>query len=373
VIYLDHHAATPLSAGVPDAMAAALATGWANPSSVHKAGRQARASLERSRQLLAESVHAKSADLVLTSGGSEACNLALLGLAEGRPGRTLVTSAIEHPAFAEIAFRWQQAGAKVVRLPVPAGVPFSPSALADCIDENTVCALQWVNHETGTVLPIPDYARACAAKQALLAVDACQAIGKIACNFEQIGASAIAFAASKVGGPSGAGAVWINRELLIASQVLGGGQERGRRAGTPDVAAHAGFAAAVSHVTARVEAQQQIASLRNELEHACVQLGGVVNGATGPRVATVTNVSFPGWRGDVLVAALDVEGLCASSGAACSSGVGAPSPVLLAMYPDEPWRASSALRLSLGPETGPADVQGALAILKRVLGRGPRA
>jgi cysteine desulfurase len=260
-----------------------------------------------------------------------------------------------------------------VRLPVRTGVPFSSAELESCIDSNTICALQWVNHETGTVFPIEGYAQVCAAKRALLVVDACQALGKIACNFEQLGASAIAFAASKVGGPSGAGAVWSKRELSITSQVVGGGQERGRRAGTPDVAAQAGFAAAVSHVNARVQAQEQIASLRDELEHACLQLGGVVNGATGPRVATVTNVSFPDWRGDVLVAALDVEGLCASSGAACSSGVGAPSPVLLAMYPDEPWRASSALRLSLGPETRATDVQAAVSILKRVLGRGPRA
>jgi cysteine desulfurase len=372
VIYLDHHAATPLAEGVAEAMLGALGASWANPSSVHAAGRRARASLERSRQALAQAVGAKPADLVLTSGGSEACNLALLGLGPAAPGRRLITSAVEHPVFSELAVAWERAGGDVVRLPVLKGDPFSVSELDASINAASVCAFQWVNHETGTLFPIADYAALCGSRRVALAVDGCQAPGKIVCNFETLGASTIAFAASKLGGPAGAGAVWATRDVSLSAQVVGGGQERGRRAGTPDIASHAGFAAAIETLNQRLAQQERLSNLRDALEDACVTLGAAVNAAAGPRVATVTNVSFPGWRGEILVAALDVEGLCASSGAACSSGVGAPSPVLLAMYPDEPWRASSALRLSLGPETSESDVAGAIDILKRVLGRAAR-
>jgi cysteine desulfurase len=150
--------------------------------------------------------------------------------------------------------------------------------------------------------------------------------------------------------------------------IHGGAQERGRRPGTPDVAAHAGLGAACRSLASRRADMSRLAGLRDRLEHACRELGAVVN-APGERVATVTNVSFRAWRADMLVPALDLEGLCASSGAACSSGVGEPSPVLRAMYPDEPWRAESALRLSLGPEVTEAEVEGAIAILRRVIPR----
>jgi cysteine desulfurase len=229
--------------------------------------------------------------------------------------------------------------------------------------------IQWVNHETGTCLPVAEYAQVCAAQGVPLVVDACQALGKIPLDVRDLGASVVVVAASKIGGPAGASALWHERCRPLSPVAQGGGQERGLRPGTPDLAALAGFGQAVMGLPDRLASMPRLARLRDALEQACVALGAKVNGAEAARVATVTNLSFPGWRGEVLVAALDVEGVCASSGAACSSGLNAPSPVLRSMYPDEPWRAESALRLSLGPETTEREIHDTVAVLGRVLAR----
>jgi cysteine desulfurase len=389
MIYLDHHAATPLSAPVLAAMEAVHREAWGNPSSVHAAGRAARARLEAARRVVARAVGAQPADLVFTAGGTEACNLGILGLIGARAGGAhLVTSALEHPAVLGTLDALAQRGARVERLPLVGALPPSPDALqAALCDDTALVALQWVNHETGCIAPVQDYARICRARGVPLVVDASQVLGKLPCDVAELGASVVVFASSKLGGPAGAAALWIDRTRSFTQVSFGGAQERGRRAGTPDVATLAGFAAAVEQAPGRLAQMVRLASLRDRLEAALVALGASVNAAPasdpasraeqpsasipgGSRVATVSNVSVPGWRGEVLVAALDLEGLCASAGAACSSGLGAPSPVLLGLYPEAPWRAESALRLSLGPETSEVEVEQAIAILRQVLGRG---
>jgi cysteine desulfurase len=213
------------------------------------------------------------------------------------------------------------------------------------------------------------YAERAALRGIPVVVDASQALGKLPIDVGSLSVSALVLTSTKIGGPAGAGALWVERCRELSPILHGGAQERGRRPGTPNVSVLAGFGAAASEVPVRLRESARISALRDRLERACVQLGGLVNGAAGPRVGSVTNLSFRGWRGDILVAALDVEGLCASSGAACSSGLGAPSPVLTAMYPKEPWRAESALRLSLGSETQEHEIEQAITILRRVLGR----
>jgi cysteine desulfurase len=234
-------------------------------------------------------------------------------------------------------------------------------------------AIQWVNHETGSIWPVAEYAEVCRARSVPLIVDACQALGKVSIDLRTLpGVSALVVAAAKIGGPAGVSALFHDRGQPLVPVLHGGAQERGYRPGTPDVASLAGFGAALELLPARLAAQHRIATLRDQLEQVALASGAVCN-AYEERVGTVSNVSFAGLRADVLVAALDVEGLCVSSGAACSSGLGAPSPVLRAMYPDSPWRAESALRLSLGPETSEKDVADAADILLRVLRRMPRA
>lgn len=377
MIYLDHHASTPLATAAARAMDQARDAAWANPSSVHAAGRRARALLEDARRAIAEAVCADAADLVMTSGGTESVNLAVLGL--GARAQHVISTDIEHPALGEAVARLEQAGARVTRLRVPGGAAPSVDALAAALTasgstpapQSTLVALQWVNHETGSLLPIADYAALCRARGVPLVVDASQALGKVRVDLRALGADAVAFAASKIGGPHGAGALYVARAVSLAPLLAGGGQERGRRPGTPDVRAAVGFGAAAAVLADRLAAMPRLAALRDRLEAALVARGAVVNGhdAGSERVATATHVAFDGLRGEVLVAALDVEGVCVSSGAACSSGLAAPSPSVLAMYPHAPWRAAGALRFSLGPENDERDVDAALVALDRVLAR----
>lgn len=358
--YFDHHAATPLSEAARAAMHEAL-DAQANPSSIHRAGRHAKALVERTRRAVGDALGCTPADVVLTSGGTEACNLGI-GLAIGIDRAPIATSTIEHPAVARSA---ERRGSRVILL----GPGTLLRDLDRALDEGArFVALQWVNHETGLVLPIAEVAERCRAAGALLFVDATQALGKLPIDIEGIDLCAVSSA--KVGGPLGAGALYVRRGIELDPLLVGSADERGRRAGSPGLLAMVGFGAALEGLSERVKAQPRIGPLRDALEQALVRRGAVVNHVGDqPRVSTVTNVSLPGWRGPLLVAALDVEGLEASSGAACSSGLDQPSPVLRALFSDEPWRATSALRLSLGPETTEADVSEAIAILDRVLQR----
>jgi cysteine desulfurase len=370
MIYLDHHAAAPPCDAAIGAMEQARAEAWANPSSVHAAGRRARAMLDEARRHVAEALGASAADVVLVGGGTEACNMGVWGLGHPPPER-VVTTRIEHPAVARAVAQLEHAGCAVVRLEVPGGRAPDADDLARAMEpgQRTLVAVGWINHETGTLLPVHDYAQACRRVGARLFVDATQAFGKRRLQVEDLGADAVAVASHKMGGPAGAGALWVRRGVDCHPLLAGGAQERGRRAGTPDVVAHAGFGAACMVVAGRLDHMGAIGALRDALEGHLVGLGAVVNGAAGPRVETVTSVGVPGWKGEVLVAALDLEGVCASSGAACSSGLSQASPVVAAMHPDEPWRATSALRLSLGPENHPTDVQGAKDAITRVVRR----
>ncbi len=360
MIDLDHHAASLLVPSASRAMEAALRAPAASPSSAHALGRAARAVLERARDAVAHALGAAPADVVFTSGGTEALALGIAGIARG--ARRIVTSTLEHPAVVRALEERERGGVEVVRL--------SPSEIAERIDGSvSLVVAQHANHETGEILPLEAVAAACRASRVPVLVDACQSFGKLplAALTGALGVTAVAVAASKIGGPSGAGALLVRRDEPLEPLLRGGAQERGRRAGTPGLVALAGFGAAAAEIATRLEAMSAVGARRDRLEAGLLALGAVSNAPVGPRLSTVTNVSFRGWRGPALVAALDLEGLCASSGAACSSGLDAPSPVLLAAFPDEPWRAASALRLSLGPETTDEEIDGALAVLERVV------
>jgi cysteine desulfurase len=353
-------------------MAEAADHAWANPASVHGAGRKARALLERARAQVAAAVGADPVELVLTSGGTEACNLGVRGA--GVDGGHIVTTAIEHPAVAKAVERCAiECDATVSVLRVLDGIPPTAAELRSALRPTTrLIAVQWVNHETGTVLPIAEYARVCRENGVALFVDATQALGKLPCEVSALGADLVAFAAHKLGGPAGAGALWIRRGVELEPLIEGGAQEHGLRAGSPDLLSAVGFGAACTQLPARLAAQPRLSELRARADRALHELGGVLNGAAGTRVATVSNASFAGARGDELVAALDLEGVQVASGAACSSGLSAPSPVLLAMYPAEGWRAEAALRLSFGPETTETEVENAISAARKVVPRARR-
>ena len=342
-----------------------------NPSSVHAAGRRARAALERGREQVARALGAAPTDIVLTSGGTESCNLGLLGALRAHvAGRHVITTTIEHPAVATVIAQLERDGARITRLRLPNGTPFGADELDLAITPDTaLCAIQWINHETGTLLPIANYAATCRERRVPLFVDATQAAGKVAIDLARLPVDLLAVASHKLGGPAGAGALFVRKGVELDPRVLGGAQERGRRAGTPDVLAAVGFGAACEAIGQRLDARLPLLALRERAERGLRKLGFVINAADSPRAATVVNASLLGARGPELVAALDLEGVCVSSGAACSSGLAAPSPVLLAMHADAPERASSALRLSFGPETTMNDVDFALEALRKVLAR----
>ncbi len=365
MIYLDHHAATPLSEAARAAMRDAE-DAWANASSAHAAGRRARSVLERARAQVAATLGAQPADLVFTAGGTEACNLMIAGAPQDTPdgsGR-IVTTALEHPAVLEACeAAAEQRGVACVVVPDWDLERFE-------LRPGDLVAIQWVNHEVGVVAPLAEIGARAVAVGATMVVDATQALGRLPIRLEDLPAvAALALASHKIGGPSGAGALWVRRDWPLQPQLVGGGQERGRRPGTQHAPTLAGFGAACAEVCERLAEMPLVAARRDRLEHALREAGARINGVEYPRVATVVNASVPGWRGEELVAALDLEGVCGSAGAACSSGVAGASPTVAALYPDEPWRARATLRLSLGPEVTDADVTAAIAVLKTVLAR----
>jgi cysteine desulfurase len=381
VIYLDHHAATPLSPRAEARIGEVRAQAWANPSSIHAAGRAARKVLETARDEVAQALGGSPNDVVFTSGGTEACNLGVLGLGLGRgsqggpgsyggPAKHVLASRTEHPAVLRAVEELGARGAKVEWI--------APDGLLDAVtakaSPETLVTAQWVNHETGTLWPVESVVAAARAAGARIFVDACQAFGKVPVRVSTLDADAVAVAAHKLGGPAGAGALWVSRAVDVPPMILGGAQERGRRAGTPDVVTLAGFGAAALGVEERVVSMPVIGIMRDALEAGLVELGAMINGhpaaaTRAPRVATAVNASFKGWKGESLVAALDLEGVCISAGPACSSGVSAPSPVVTALHPDEPWRAGSSVRFSFGPESNAGDVPVVLAALRAILAR----
>lgn len=385
MIYLDHHAAAPLCSAAAAAMRLAQERSWANPASAHCAGRAARALLEQAREQVAASVRGAPAEVVFTSGGTEACNLGLLGLSPNPAHMHVVTSEVEHPAVARVVSALERRGARVTRLSVPGGRAPEPQQLADLIAGGvSMVAMQWVNHETGTLLPIEAYAEVCAAANVPLFVDGTQALGKLTVDLTAVPVTAMAMAAHKLGGPAGVGALFIRRSAPLSSLLLGGGQERGRRAGTPGVLEAVGFGAACEVLPTRLATMPALAELRTRWEAslgadvragpaapACAPLDHrpQINGAEGLRVATASNLSFAGCVGPELVAALDLEGICCASGAACSSGVSEPSPVITAMYRDAPARAKSAIRFSFGPEALDIQVEDVCKVVRDVLAR----
>jgi cysteine desulfurase len=332
-IYLDANATTPLSREVMAEMMPALTDQFANPSSVHKPGQDARALVDLARERCAKVLGCAPKEIIFTSGGTEADALAILGL---RPGK-VVTTAVEHPAVLGAC----ASVAECVRIPVFASGELDLDALRRALPGAQLCSVMAANNETGVVFPLREIAALCRDAGVPLHVDAVQAAGKLPLDFPW---DLITLSAHKIRGPKGAGLVACRGPKLHAL-LAGGHQERGRRGGTENVAGIVGLGSALSRATG--EAAPRRAALRDRLQAAAVAAGGAhVAGLAASRVCNTLNVSFEECDGETLLAALDVEGICVSTGSACSAGSVEPSPVLLAMgY--SPELARGALRFSL--------------------------
>jgi cysteine desulfurase len=368
-VYLDWNATTPPLGEVLDAMRAAAEGAWGNPSSVHAHGRAARALVEDARAAVAALCEVDPRDVVLTSGGTEANNLALRSSfgALGDAPPALVTSRLEHPSITRVAEALEASGAARVRwLRVsPEGV-VDLADLARALGEAPVAlvTIQAVNHETGVVQPVSEVIAAARACGARVHVDAVQGWGKMDVP---TGWDTATLAAHKMRGPKGIGALATRPGLRVLPVLLGGAQEKGVRPGTVDPALAAGLGASARRASFRRNQHARLAEKRDRLEAGLVALGAQITGHRARRLPHVSNVRFARWVGAELVSALDLEGVSISSGSACSAGTVEPSPVLGAMLGDE--EARRGVRVSLGEDTTDADVDLALAAFARVLAR----
>ncbi|MBZ5733056.1 cysteine desulfurase [Nocardioides sp. TRM66260-LWL] len=372
-VYLDHAATTPMVPAAVEAMTAELVA-VGNPSSLHASGRRARRIVEEGRERIAAALRCRPGDVVLTSGGTEADNLAVKGIAWARraadPARRLVlTSAVEHHAVLDPVLWLESAGhAEAGLLPVDADGRLDLDALdavlAARAAEVAVLSVMWANNETGAVQPLAEVVARAAAHGIPVHADAVQALGALPLDVGASGVDALTVSAHKVGGPVGIGALVVRREIDVVPIVHGGGQERDIRSGTLDAPAVAGFAAAVELAVDRQDAhRRRLEALRARLVDGLrVRVPDVVvNGPDDPalRLPGVVHASFPGCEGDSLLMLLDARGIECSTGSACSAGVPQASHVLLAMGRSED-DARSSLRFSLGHPSTEADVEAVL-------------
>jgi len=370
-VYLDWNATTPPLTGVIDAMADAARGAWGNPSSVHAFGRMARSRVEGAREAVACLARCDPRDIVLTSGGTEANNLALRSAFAGETG-VLVTSRLEHPSVARVAEALEAEGKARVRwlAILPEGI-IDLDDLARALAEGgaRLLALQAVNAETGVLQPVREAIAMARRARVRVHVDTVQSFGRTDDVAEE--ADTRSLAAHKMRGPKSIGALITRAGLAIAPVLLGGSQERGVRPGTVDPVAAAGLAVAARHAASSPARWLALAPLRDKLEAGLLRAAprARVNGASAPRAAHVSSVAFAGWTGPELVAALDLEGVAASGGSACSAGTAEPSSVLSAMGDHD--AATSTVRFSLGEETTTDDIGAALAAAERVLARTP--
>jgi cysteine desulfurase len=388
-VYLDHAATTPMAPAAIEAMTAELAL-VGNASSLHASGRRARRVLEESRERIAAALGSRPGEVVFTSGGTEADNLALKGAFWARRGQDpararILASTVEHHAVLD-PLHWLESteGAQVELIPCDATGRIDLAAMKEAIERDpasvALISVMWANNEVGTLQPVADIAAIAAEHGIPVHSDAVQAVGAVPVDFATSGVDALSLTGHKLGGPVGAGALVVRRELELTALVHGGGQERDVRSGTHATAAIVGFAAAVELAVKEQEAYAtRVGALRDQLVE---QVLAVVPDShlNGPALAPLgrhrlpnnAQIAFPGCEGDSLLMLLDAAGVECSTGAACSAGVPQASHVLLAMGQSDE-QARSSLRFSLGHTTTTEDVDRLVAAIGPAVERGRAA
>ncbi len=375
-IYMDANATTPLLPDVLAAMQPYWIEHFANASSIHQPGQEARRGVDHAREQVAEFLGCRAAEVVFNSGGTEGDNTALRGLL--RAGDHFITTAIEHSAILTTTAHLERVGVAVTRVaPLPDG-RIDPEAIRSALRPDTrLISVMMANNETGVVQDVGAIGRVASEAGVVLHIDAVQAAGKVPIRVEEIGCQLLSISAHKMYGPKGVGALFVRRGTQIESLVLGGGHERRRRAGTENVPGIVGFgqAAEIAQKTLADGALDRLAALRDRLESGllaripgCGVNGNDANGGTVARVANTTNIRFDAVDSEALVIALDLKGLSVSGGSACHSGATEPSHVLLAMGVDKA-RARASLRFSLLKTATDDDVDTVLEIVPAAVER----
>jgi cysteine desulfurase len=374
-IYFDHNATTPVDPSVVEMMARVLREEFGNASSVHHFGQRAKAVLDEARSAVATLIAAEPSEIVFTSGGTEADNFALRGVAEALEvtGRKhLISTSIEHEAILNTLKVLARRGWQTTLLSVDADGIVKPEALADAITDRTaLVSVMHANNEIGTIQPIAELARIAHGRGALFHTDAVQSVGKIPVDTRALGVDLLSLSAHKFYGPKGAGALFIKRGARVSAILTGGKHERNRRAGTENVPAIAGFGAAAALAGGKLDAEAaRLRVLRDRLESGVLAAvpGTAINGVREPRVPNTTNISVDGVEAESLLIALDLEGIAVSTGSACSSGTLEPSHVLRAMgLPTH--RTQNSIRISLGAANTDAEVDYLLQKLPGVVNK----
>ena len=350
-IYLDNNATTPLHPEVLEAMLPGLRENYGNPSSIHSFGRSARVQLDEAREKVAHLINAQSSEIIFTSGGTEANNLALLGVAFKDKEKKIITSKIEHPSVLNPCRQLEEQGVEVHYLDVDGLGRIDMDGLESQITESTaLISLQHANSETGVLQDIKRASEIARNKGVLFHTDAVQSVAKMPFDLKDYPVDLMSISAHKFYGPKGVGALYLRKGTpALFSPVCGGNQEKKRRGGTENVAGIMGFGKACELATENMDEASKLADLRDYFQNRVCELiprtellGDKVN-----RLPNTLNLGFDGVEGDTLLIALDMEGVAVSTGSACSSGTGLPSSVLRAMgIPDE--RINSSIRFSLG-------------------------
>lgn len=379
-VYLDHAATTPMTDVAVEAMTAHLRE-VGNASSLHASGRRARRVVEESRETVAQALGCRPGEVVFTSGGTEADNLAVKGLywsrrdADPRRTRILATAVEHHAVLDALAWLEEHEGAVVELLPVDRDGRLEIEALRAAVarepESVALITVMWANNEVGTLQPVTEVVAIAGPHGIPVHTDAVQAVGATPVDFAASGVDALSLSGHKVGGPQGVGALVVRREVELAALVHGGGQERDVRSGTLDVPAIAGFAAAVElAVKQQSEHAARLTALRDDLVAAVRRAvpDAVLNGDPVDRLPGNAHLSFPGCEGDSLLMLLDARGIECSTGSACSAGVPQPSHVLLAMGRTSAG-ARSSLRFSLGHTSSAADVEAVAGAIGAVVER----
>jgi cysteine desulfurase len=373
-IYFDHNATTPIAPEVLAAMLPYLTEEFGNASSIHAFGQNAREAVEQARSSVAALVGARAADIMFTSGGTEANNHAILGAVAAALGKRkhVITSAIEHVAVLDSCKALAKSGIDLTILAVDRQGLVNPEEVRRAIRPETVLiTLMLANNEIGTIEPIEEIGKIAAEKEIVFHTDAVQAAGKIPIDVDKLGVNLLSISAHKFCGPKGVGALYLRKGTRLDPLMYGGHSERDRRPGTEDVAAIAGMgkAAELARIGSRKESEH-IRGLRDRLERGLLDRvpHSWVNGGRAPRVPNTSNLTFPFIEGESMVIALDLKGIACSTGAACSSGAVEPSHVLLALglAPED---ARATLRLSLGHQTTDEEIDFALETIPPVIER----
>lgn len=372
MIYMDHAATTPVDERVLSEMLPYMREAYGNPSSLHSLGQESKFALDTARDRVAALLHAQAREIIFTSGGTEADNLAIRGaLWERRDrGRHLIVSAVEHEAVLDTAHAMRDLGWEVTTLPVDGHGVVRPEALRAALrPDTTLVSVMLANNEVGSIQPIADLAAIAREAGALFHTDAVQGVGALDVDPAALGVDLLSLSGHKLYGPKGAGALWVRHGVRLAVQMTGGGQERERRSGTENVPAIVGLGKACELAAEALASgeSERLASLRNRL------IAGVLSGVPGAqltghpthRLPNNASFVFPGMEGEPILLNLDFEGIAASSGSACATGAIEPSHVLLAMG-IPPDIAGGALRLTLGHASTNEDVDTVLEVLPRI-------